>query len=291
MREQLPAPTSFVARHATDSGDGTFAERLDTKRRHTDNARAHLPKRSDNAYSLHRHSLFEAGLLQLVEPDSPAIVASLRRAGRAMVACCALVSPGEGPVVLDIEGEPVTAQRWSRNDRITVGGFTDGFYAALAAGDDASLDALAQVDVQALRVEGVFPEEYQFHWARALQGFQLGAPWTGDALVAAMRESAPERLRHGDGPTAYMFFKSSLEIGLLNATTMDPDAFNAALLKALENHRRYFSEVQPNPGEDQSNDPLGFIALGPLAFAASMTRRGWPITVASDYLPRCVLAA
>ena len=240
---------------------------------------------------VHKDSLREAGLLQLVEPDSPAIVASLRRAGRAMVACCALLSPGEGPVVLDIEGEPVTAQRWSRNNLIDVTDFTRGFYAALAVGDDASLDVLAQVDVQALRMQGVFPEEYQFHWARALQGFRLAAPWTADVLVAALRESAPEKLRHGDGTTAYMFFKSSLEMELLAATTMDPDTFNAALLKALENHRRYFSEVQPNPGEDQSNDPLGFIALGSLAFAASMARRGWPITVASDYLPRSVLAA
>ncbi len=287
----MPAPTCFVARHATDPGDGTFAERLDTERRHVGNARALLPERPGNARSLYRHSLFEAGLLQLVEPDSPAIVAALRRAGRAVVGCCALVSPGEGAVTLDMEGEPVTAQRFFTNNLIDVGDFIDGFYAALAADDDASLDALAQVDVQALRMQGVFPEEYQFHWARALQGFQLGAPWTADALVAAMRGSAPERLRHGDGPTAYMFFKSSLEMGLLNATTMDPGAFNAALLKALENHRHYFSSVEPNPGEDQSNDPLGFIALGPLAFAASMARRGWPITVASDYLPRSVLAA
>lgn len=287
----MPAPTPFVARHATDPGDGTFAERLDTERRLLANARTHLPQRPGNASSLHRYSLFEAGLLQLVEPDSPAIVGALRRAGRAVVACCALVSPGEGSVVLDIEGEPVTAQRGCRNNLVDVGDFIDGFYAALAAGDDASLDALAQVDVQSLRMEGVFPEEYQFHWARALQGFRLAAPWTADALIAALRESTPERLQHGDGPTAYMFFKSSKEIELLAATTADPDTFNAALLKALENHRRYFATVQPNPGEDQSNDPLGFIALGPLAFAASMARRGWPITVASDYLPRCVLAA
>ena len=211
----MPAPTSFVARHATDPGDGTFAKRLDTKRRHVRNGRTHLAGHPGNACSLHRHSLFEAALLQLVEPDSPAIVGALRRAGRGVVACCALVSPGEGPVVLDIEGGPVTAQRWSSNNLITVGGFTDGFYAALAAGDDAVLDALARVDVRALRVEGVFPEEYQFHWARALQGFWLGASWTADALIAALRESAPEHLRNGDSSTAYMFFKSSLEIELL----------------------------------------------------------------------------
>ena len=287
----MPAPTSFVARHATDPGDGTFAERLDTKRRLLVSGRSHLPQHPHNARGLYRGSLLEAGLLQLVEPESPAIVAALRRAGRAVVACCALVSPGEGPVVLDIEGEPVSAQRWSRNNLVDIGDFVDGFYAALAAGDDASLDALAQVDVQALRVEGVFPEEYQFHWARALQGFQLGTSWTTDVVVAALRESAPEHLRNGDGSTAYMFFKSSKEIELLIATATDPDAFNAALLKALENHRHYFSAVEPNPGEDQSNDPLGFIALGPLAFAAAMARRGWPITVASDYLPRSVLAA
>ena len=281
----------FVARHPTDLGDEVFAEILDTTQRLITVGREKLPGHPSNAHYLHRDSLIEAGLLQMVHPNSPAIVGSLRRAARAMVACCALVSEGEGPVVLDIMGDPVTAKRVAENTFVTIDDFIDGFYAALASRDAASLEALERVDVQRLRVAGVFPEEYSFHWARALQGFGLGADWAVDAYVAAMRESEPARLRNGQASLDYMFLKESLDMRLFMDSGADPDTFNASLRESLTCHRQYFATVQPDPGEDQSNDPLGFIALGPLAFASLVASHGRPVTVASDYLPRSVLAA
>lgn len=280
----------FIARHPTVADDAIFAELLESRRKAIANAREYLPSQSSNAFSLFSYSLYEAGLLQMVHPDSPAIVDSLRRAARAMVACCALVSEGAGPVVLDIMGEPVTAGRVAENTFVDVVDFIDGFYAALASRDTASIRALERVDVQRLRVAGVFPEEYSFHWARALQCLGLGVDWV-DAYVAAMHGSEPACLRNGQASLDHMFLKSSMEMKLLTDSGADPDIFNASLREALTCHRQYYATVQPNPGEDQSNDPLGFIALGPLAFASVVASHGRPVTVESDYLPRSVLAA
>ncbi len=287
MTEQISTQPTVIARHPTDIPGRPFAELLEEGREMFALGLANLSWLPVNALGLFDGSLREAGLLQMLQPDSPEILVPLRRAARAIRALCLLGAPGEGPLLLDIEGPPVTVTGRLLG-MTTVGHFIDGVYAALAAGERDVLHALTEVDVWALRSPGIMIEEYSFHQARALQGFLLGADWTHESALAAMQESKPERLRYGTSPA--MVYLSSPEMELMTATTLDPPSFNAVLVRALENHRHYYGSVQPNPDENQSRDPRGFIALGPLAFAAAMARRGWPITVRSDYLPQCVLA-
>ena len=79
-----------------------------------------------------------------------------------------------------------------------------------------------------------------------------------DAYVAGMRESELGRLRNSQASSDYMLLKSSLDVKLLTDAEPDPDTFNATLREALRCHRQYFATMQPDPGEDQSNEPLGF---------------------------------
>ncbi len=288
MTESTSTQPTVIARHPTDIPGRPFVELLEGERKHFASGLANLSWHPVNAIGLLNGSLDEAGLLQMLHPDSPEILVALRRAARAIRALCLLSAPGEGPLLLDIEGPPVTVTG-RLHGMVDVGYFIDGVYAALAVGERDVLHSLTEVDVWALRSPGAMIEDYRFHWARALQGFLLGADWTHESVLAAMRESKPERLRYGTPPA--MVYLSSPAMELMTATTLDPPSFNAVLVRALENHRHYYGSVQPNPDENQSRDPRGFIALGPLAFAAAMARRGWPITVRSDYLPQCVLAA
>ena len=112
-----------------------------------------------------------------------------------------------------------------------------------------------------------------------------------DAYVTGIRESELGRLRNSQASSDYMFLKSGLDMKLLTDAKSDPDTLNATLREALRCHHQYFATMQPDPVEDQSNDPLGFPAPGPLAFASLVASRGWTITVESDYLPRSALAA
>lgn len=59
-----------------------------------------------------------------------------------------------------------------------------------------------------------------------------------------------------------------------------------ALRNALILHRRYWRDFEPNPGERRANDPQGFIALGPLAWATLRHDQDLAVTITSDYLPR-----
>jgi Immunity protein 49 len=65
--------------------------------------------------------------------------------------------------------------------------------------------------------------------------------------------------------------------------------FDEALRNALILHRRYWRDFEPNPGERRANDPHGFIALGPLAWATLRHDRGLAVTITSDCLPRSVV--
>lgn len=282
---QAPA---YVHRHPT-SDTSEFTVMLDEQRGLLVASRNSLPGRPQSTRCLYRDSLIEAALLQRVQPNSPEILVAFRRAGRAVAACCDLVSSDEGLVLLDIMDGPVILPRCATNTLIAVADFVDGFYAALAANDTTTLGQLVTVDLQTLRMTGAVQKAYLFHWARALQGFALGASWAVESCAAAVHDAAQESPRNGPGGAAYMFFKASRDMSLMMATTWDPKTFSASLLRSLESHRHYIEEIEIYPGEDQSDNPLGFIALGPTAFAAAMSRRGWPVNVESDYLPRCAL--
>jgi hypothetical protein len=277
----------FIPRHRVGWSKERAAEELAREVGFVAETIESLQRVPENMLSLAQDSLREAGLRHLAEPDSPDIVTSLRRAGRAALAACEMVSSGTGPVSVTLDdGVPILLDRIRDNALVDVSHFIDGFYAALAARDKDTLLSLSRLDVQRLGEPGVYSPEYRYHWARALQGFQLGATWTGKSLRAALEGAEPEALPFG---AEYAAFIASIEMELMTATAADAGQFNAVLHRSLEGHQTFFGSIQPSPGEDLSEDPQGFIAFGPLAFAVCMADRGWPITVQSDYLPRRII--
>lgn len=292
----IAAEEHFVARHASNDPELRTAEfltrRLGSERKVISSAIQYLHQRSQNFVTLARSFRLEAGLLHCLCPDSPDIRASLRRMAWAVKSLCDLGSVGDGPVEVGL-GDPRQRFQAARyRYGLSVGVFITGFYAAMATREKAVLDALAMADVDWMRPPGLLNEDYRFHWARALQGFhRYGVGVTHGLEESTFRElelaldgTAPERLKYGN--TAAALFVDCLDMELMAQTTDDAEAFNGALYKALEQgHKVYYGQIEVNPGEDQSADPEGFVALGPLAFACAMHDRGWPITVKSDYLP------
>jgi hypothetical protein len=126
-------------------------------------------------------------------------------------------------------------------------------------------------------------------WARAVQGFELGADWAGAVLGRALEEADPGQYPVNSSSFAFCADIANPMMALVVATAGTAEAFNDALRKVLEAHRSYYGERRFSPPQYQENDPRGFIALGPLAFAVAMRARGWPITVESDYLPRSLI--
>ncbi len=261
-----------------------LSECLRSERRVIANACKHIQQRPANLISLIRDSQREAGFVHRLHPDSPEIRTALGRMAWATKAACDLAVSGTGPVGVDLHDGTPRVEIERQKLRLGVSDFIRGLYAAMALRDLAVIQTLVSVDVETLRVPGLLFEDYSFHWARALQGFCRGDDSTVLSLRQALEGTDPERLKHGGAE--YALFIASLDMELMSSSAAGEVEFNGVLFKALaEGHRRYYGELEVNPGEDQSSAPEGFIALGPLAFACAMRDRGWPITVKSDYLP------
>ena len=75
-----------------------------------------------------------------------------------------------------------------------------------------------------------------------------------------------------------------LEIDLLwRLLENDGAAFNQALVKALEFHKKHWDKKK------FKNVSRGFLALGPLALASIAYERGINIEVESDYIPEYIV--
>ena len=173
------------------------------------------------------------------------------------------------------------------------------YHAAFATDDQPALQLLADVpmDLFADRPPSVEERAYMLSHARGLQLIARGDVAGRKFLFEAINGSnSPEMDEEG---RAYAIFRVSPEIELtllagqsdqqVAADGTNLPTFDQSLRNALVMHRRYWRDFEQNPGESQTHDPDGFIALGPLAWAAMRYRMGLPVNVTSDYLPRSVI--
>jgi hypothetical protein len=284
--------SEYIMRHAWRNKKAgqpaILAEMLDDSSFLVDTLSQQVVEDPDLLKNLMGQFVWQAGLLQVVRPNSPEIRKALHGAAMCAKSICGVVSPGKGTVTISLgEGQTFEAPRL-QNTFFNVHDFITAFYIAMAVQEKPVLDTLAKVDINTLHMLSFRPEEYVFHWARTLQGFHLGgAPWLEQEFLAAFKGTDPGVLKYGAVGYALNIAFPAMELFI--ATDEGAGRFNQVLGKALEAHKFFYGKDEQNPGEDQSNDPRGYIALGPLAFAATMAARGWPITVQSDYLPRCLI--
>ena len=103
------------------------------------------------------------------------------------------------------------------------------------------------------------------------------------ALITAMNAADPEVVQRASPELLLLVLYPPIEL-LYFATQGDAEEFNTRLLRAVQDHHRYWSKT-----EERRRDVQGFIAWGPLAIACIALDMGMEITVESDYLPRHLL--
>ena len=177
------------------------------------------------------------------------------------------------------------------------------YHAAFATGDAPTLQLLADVpmDLFADKPPQVTERLFGLPQARGLQLFAGGDAAGGrkflfEAIDGCNSPELDEEFHY----CAEFVVTPELALTLLHGMS-DEEAvrdegtkfmtFDQTLRDGLMTHRRFWRDVEMNPGEPQTHDPDGFIALGPLAWAATRYRRGLPVNITSDYLPRSVIEA
>ena len=221
----------------------------------------------------------------VVAPDSPHIRPALGLASRATAALFAVAAAETFPIeVVVTEGPPVRYTFAPESSLVHPNRWLDGFFLAALCRDYDSIQALFETPSDLLRASSTRCPEYAYLFVDAICGYLEGAKDTGQRLVKALAATDPERsdlmpdwALNIDVPKIELFY-------LIAAG--DHSGFAAALPRAVEGHRNYWSKLK---NRDVSRNPDGFLALGPLGLAAIAYDRKMPVSVDSDYFPLALI--
>lgn len=219
------------------------------------------------------------GYMAIVGLDPAPAATSVRAGVEAAVAmfCLASASPGSLVEVQLGEGPPVKLEATGPNDAADASNWCYGFYLAALLRSERALDYLCGVSSRILRASSTRSDECVYLYIEALQSLWQHKADAATRLKLALEATAPERLQVG---AAYVLNILVPELELVYYFALrEPQRFNETLSRALKHHNKYWGQKKLRL------EPAGFLALGPLAFAALAHDAGMPITIESDLLP------
>jgi hypothetical protein len=279
-----------VARHDPGLSREALAEIARDRLTDLEVLRAVLLERSRSLAGFARETRWLAGYFHLLQPDAHEVAIFLRLMARAVAADAARTLPGAGPVRVDLGETGPLELPPHQEEAPDLRQIVDAFHAALAAGDRPALDLLAGLPLERLAQTPPAVEEraYGLSHARGLQTLVRGDIAGNDLLLDAIKGCGDTTMSKESRDYALFLVSPEIELALIHgndgsAGGGELSAFDAALRNALVLHRRYWTEF------GEANDPKGFIALGPLAWATVRRDRGLAVAVTSDYLPRSVM--
>lgn len=157
--------------------------------------------------------------------------------------------------------------------------WTEYFYSALLSRDRKAIDELISIPEDFMRKAQIAYDEVDFAIVRFLKGLYQPTAKLGDLLQEALILSDPDE--HDADRFDYLMYLKVPELNLyMFAFSNDNQGFNQALVEALENHKKYWSQ------KDNKNYAKGWISFPILcACLIAVNSKKYTIDVESDYLP------
>ncbi|MFI5528009.1 immunity 49 family protein [Kitasatospora sp. NPDC051853] len=223
----------------------------------------------------------EAGLL--LDPggeraESREAFLTAAQAAAALFAVAGL-EDGEGRVEARIGGAVRTVGAGDSRREAHAGNWLTAFWLAAVCREEGLLDGLAAVPVGVLRESGAVEEEYARLWVEALQAYRRQEPEVRGKVEALEAAAGSELAGIADREHLVKVVRPAVEL-FGRFVARDQAGFDAALVRALELHREYWTA----DGERAATS-TGFVALAPLAVACLAHDAGMRVEVASEYLP------
>jgi hypothetical protein len=278
----------YIARHTHGWEPDILLEQLNYSAEDLEDSLAYVTKKPENLGSLLRSAINYAGYLSVLEPNSIELKRALRIAAYTAKAIFLLadrsiteeydLGVGEGPLF----SFPQTGPTSYSNCRT----WETGFYLALACREEHILDSLIAKPTEIARQSGLISNEYSYLMIDALKSLyepEVPLEEVYRKLTAALDATEPSQIEELTIDAMLNLVVPAMEM-IFRLLEGDSQAFNAALEKALNLHKKHFGS-----DEKMSGDPRGFIAIAPLGIACYAYDAGFPIEVESDYIPKCIL--
>ena len=185
---------------------------------------------------------------------------------------------------LDRDGKSVEVQHakefFGPND------IAKGIYVAIISRDRESLTDLCRINPRKYQNPNITISSYTYSWTEFLQALVTQSDQTTEKLSQAYAESEPEKV---EVSVDYALYLSSGIMEVFANLNSPPEEFHDALARALQYHKKFYDEIELNPGETMREHPTGFISLGLLAACVLYHDQGYKIEVKSDYIPEALI--
>ncbi|MHB9757443.1 immunity 49 family protein [Streptomyces sp. BYX5S] len=198
-------------------------------------------------------------------------------------AAFATTTKNSGSVECRIIGQVRTLPATGSQFYANAGNWLTALWFAIICRDQARMTELCQIPLATLRASSAAGDEYIYNWVDTLQTYWLERPGLVDKLSTTIDNSYPEVATIAPRDLLQNILYPPINL-FYQFLRKDHDAFNAALLEALQLHKSYWTM-----DEKRANDLGGSVALALLAVTCLAHDAGFPINVESDYLPRHLL--
>ncbi|MGW4245444.1 immunity 49 family protein [Nocardia sp. NPDC004722] len=175
-------------------------------------------------------------------------------------------------------GRPCDLPALGPNRLSSPGDWVAAAWLAVITRNKRRIEELCEVGKYTLRASGVRTEGYMFPWIEVIQRFLGHEEVSPELFDSVMRLTDPGVVEFTPEDFVLKVAYPPVEM-FYSLLRRDADRFNDSLARALGAYRSYWSSPE------LSENPNGFVALGPLAIATLACDVGIPIEIESDYLP------
>lgn len=288
--------TVYIARHEHGWPPSLLKKQLDSYEEDLEDALSSVTIKSDNISSVLNSAIDYAGYISVLEPNSSELYRALRIASWA-AECIFSLADLSITFSYDLhvgEGKPFSFPQTGSTGYSNCGTWETGYYLAFACREKQVLDSLDTRPTDIARQSSLICNEYSYLMIDALKSFynsgcqdsnqpSTSTEETIDKLTNALRATDPNEIIEETIDATLNLSVPEIEM-IIRLIEGDSQAFNKALVKALELHKKHFSS-----DEQMSGDPRGFIAIAPLGIASYAYDAGFPIEVESEYIPKYIL--
>ena len=207
----------------------------------------------------------------------------LELGAHAGVAFFRVSAAGPGPIEFRLGLDTVKLTADSVDSSVAHSGlWMQAFRLAVLGRESESIEALCHISTDLLRRSTTRGPEFHNLFVDAVKAFWTGAKDAAGLLSATLAASDPKRadVTVPEFDAHHWIPEIKLIESLLNRTSR----FDEALTEAVLLHQKYYSST-----ERRGRESYGFLAAGPLTWAAVAHDRGVSFDLESDYLPRSLV--